>query len=96
MSDISGQEAEESEFTKLVIRSHPHVEGARQLDVLKSEVEKIKGADNLVTLEIGDNGDRRELVLSLTDFRKMVKDDVAQAAPGTRGRRPGFSPSSKS
>lgn len=95
VSDISGQEADESQFTKLVVRSHPAITEPKQLDVLPSEVEGLKGAKDLVTLEIGNNGDRVEVVVSLADFRKLVKDEVVKAAPGTRGRRKGFSPTTK-
>lgn len=89
VSDISGKEADESEFTKLVVRQHPAVDSPRQLDVLKSEVENISGAENLVMIEVGENGEKRELAVTLADFRKLVKDDVVKDAPGTRGRRPG-------
>lgn len=92
VSDISGTEADESEFTKLVVRSHSAADEPKQLDILKSEADKFVGAENLVTVEIGDNGDRREVVMPLADFRKLVKDETVKAAPGTRGRRPGYSP----
>lgn len=96
VSDISGTEANEDEFTKLVVRSHVATEEPKQLDILKSEAEALKGADNLVQIEVGENGNKRELVMPLADFRKLVKDETVKAAPGTRGRRPGFSPGSKS
>ncbi|MEO5499455.1 MAG: hypothetical protein ABIR46_03075 [Candidatus Saccharimonadales bacterium] len=92
VSDISGKEADEKDFTKMVVRVHPSITEPKLLDVLADEVESLKGADNLVTLELGENGDRREVVVSLADFRKLVKDDVVASAPGTRGRRKGFSP----
>lgn len=95
VSDISGQEADESQFTKMVVRSHPAIKEPKQLDVLPAEVEGLKGAKDLVTLEIGNNGEKVEVVVTLADFRKLVKDEVVKSAPGTRGRRKGFSPTAK-
>lgn len=93
VSDISGTEANESEFCSLVVREHPKIDSPRQLDVLPSEVDTLRQADNLVVCEIKNNGDSREVVVSLTDFRKIVSDEAVVSAQGTRGRRKGFSPS---
>lgn len=95
VSDVTGKEAEESEFTKLVVRQHPSIEEPKQLDIIKGELDALKGADNLVSIEIGENGEKQEIVVTLAEFRKLVKDEVVQGAAGTRGRRKGFSPSAK-
>lgn len=92
VSDISGKEAPETEFTKLVVRTHPAIEEPKQLDILPGELDALKGADNLVVLEVGSNGDKKEIVVTYADFKKLVKDETVTAAPGTRGRRPGWSP----
>src|SRR5690349_14098569 len=92
VSDISGTEAKEEEFITLVVRQHPEIMSPRKLDVLPAEVENLKGADNLVIVEIKDNGNSREVVLSLADFRKLVPDAVVKGAQGTRGRPVGYSP----
>lgn len=95
VSDISGQEADEADFVQLVIRQHPAISDARALDVLPAEIEKLKTAGDLVVLEVGSNGDKKQLVVTLAEFRKLVKDEVVKKARATRGRRPGFSPGSK-
>lgn len=92
VSDLTGAEAEENEFISLVVREHPEVESAKQLDCLPSEVEKLKTLDNLVVCEIKDNGNSREVVMTLTEFRKLVPDEVVKNAASTRGRKVGQSP----
>lgn len=91
VSDISGTDADESEFVKLTVRQHPACDEPKSLDVLPKEIEGLKDAGNLVILEV-TNGEKRQIVVSLADFRKLVSDDVVKKAPGTRGRRPGYSP----
>ena len=92
VSDISGKEADEDKFTKIVIRRHPAVEDDKQLDVLVDEAKTFKSTPNLVTLEV----DKKTVVITLDEFRKLVPDEVVANAAGTRGRRTGFSPKPKS
>jgi hypothetical protein len=92
VSDITGTEANEDEFIKCVIRTHPKSDEAKSLDVLPGELDSLNGVSDLVVIELGSNGDKSELVVSYKDFVKLVKDEVVQNAPGTRGRRPGWSP----
>lgn len=91
ISDLTGAEAEESEFISLIVRQHPAIDAPKQLDVLPDEVAKLKSVDNLVVVEI-KNGETKEVVMTLAEFRKLCPDEVVQGAAGTRGRRPGFSP----
>lgn len=95
VSDITGAEANEEEFVSLVVKSHPAIDSPRRLDVLPAEVADLKGADNLVVCEVKDNGESREIVMALTDFRKLVSDDKVKKASGTRGRPLGYSPKKK-
>lgn len=92
VSDVSGKEADESEFTRCVVRSHPSIKEPKKLDVIKGELDALKSAGNLVSIEIGENGEKVEVVVTLAEFRKLVKDEVVEAAPGTRGRPVGYSP----
>lgn len=89
VSDLTGAEADESEFISLVVREHPSVDSAKQLDCLPAEVEKLKTLDNLVVCEIKDNGNSREVVMTLAEFRKLVPDEVVAKAASTRGRKLG-------
>lgn len=94
VSDISGKEANEDQFVQLTIREHPEIQEPKALDVLPEEIANMKDAGNLVVVEVGSNGDRKQMIVSLTEFRKHVPDDVVKNARGTRGRRPGWSPKS--
>jgi hypothetical protein len=91
VSDLTGTEANESEFVTLTVRDHPAVDEPKALDVLPSEIAGLKSAGEIVVLEIS-NGEKKQLVVTLADFRKLIKDDVLKKARGTRGRRPGWSP----
>jgi hypothetical protein len=95
VSDLTGAEADESEFISLVVRQHPAIDGPKQLDVLPKEIDGLKEVKDLVVVEI-KNGDTREVVMTLSEFRKLCPDDTVKNAAGTRGRRPGYSPGSKS
>lgn len=94
VSDITGTEAPEKDFVKCVVRTHPAVTEPKALDILPGELDGLKGVDNLVTLEVGTNGDKKEIVVSYADFKRLVTDDVVKNAPSTRGRRVGWSPNS--
>lgn len=95
VSDLTGTEADEKEFISLVVRQHPAADQPKQLDVLPKEVASLKEVKDLVAVEIKDNGNSREVVMTLAEFRKLCPDDVVKKAAGTRGRRPGFSPAPK-
>ena len=95
VSDLTGTEADEKEFISLVVRQHPATDQPKQLDVLPQEVEKLKEVKDLVVVEIKDNGNSREVVMTLAEFRKLCPDETVKKAAGTRGRRPGFSPAAK-
>jgi hypothetical protein len=91
ISDITGAEAEESQFTTLIIREHPAIEEPEALDVLPAEVEKIKVAPDLVTPEVGENGDRKTLVVTLVEFPSSSPMKSSRLAGPLDGRRSGWS-----
>lgn len=88
VSDISGTEANEDQFVKLTIRQHPAATEAKVLDVLPSEIADLKDAGDLVVLDV-TNGEKRQIVVKLADFRKLISDEIVANAPGNRGRRLG-------
>lgn len=92
VSDITGAEANEDEFITLVVREHPAVDQPKQLDVLPAEVADLKSVKDLVVIEIKNNGESRDLVMSHAEFKKLVPDEVVVKAQSTRGRRLGYSP----
>lgn len=91
VSDITGAEGNEADFVVLTVREHPSITEPKALDVLPDEIAALKDAGDIVVLEIA-NGEKRQLVVKLADFRKLISDDLVKQARGTRGRRPGFSP----
>jgi hypothetical protein len=90
-SDLSGQEGEDKEFGRLVVKGHPAVEGARVLDVLPVEVDGLKTVDDLVELEYTEPGaeSAKTLVVRRSDFDKLAPDmpKVLTNAPQRPGRR---------
>ena len=97
VSDLSGNEATDTEFAMVVVRQHPApwFDQPKALDVLVSETEQIKGLGDLVVLEVQmPNGSKREVTMRLADFNKLhpTMDKVVQDARGTRGRVPGTRP----
>ncbi|MFM9793337.1 hypothetical protein [Streptomyces turgidiscabies] len=96
VSDLSGKEAADSEFVTLVVREHPKLDAAVQLDVLPDEIANLKSAGEIVVLEV-KNGETKNLVVTLAEFNKLHKeiDKIIENAPGLRGRRPGYSPGSR-
>jgi hypothetical protein len=89
VSDITGIEAPGKEFVTLVVRAHPVTEQPKALDVLPSEIERLRSAADVVVLESKRDGQVRRFFVTLTEFRRHVDDDVVVRARGTRGRRPG-------
>lgn len=91
VSDITGKEGDESDFVTLTVREHPAISEPKQLDILPEEIANMKDAGNIVVLEI-KNGETKQLVVTLAEFRKIISDEIVEKARGTRGRRPGYSP----
>jgi hypothetical protein len=90
VSDLSGAEAPEEDFIQLIVREHPNITAARSLDCLPAELDKLKEAANLVVCEVKNgNGESKQVVVTLAEFRKVVKDDVLVSAAFTRGRKRG-------
>lgn len=94
ISDLSGTEANDSEFVELVVRSAPGLEQPVKLDVLPDEIKGLKGAGELVILEVGNNGEKDQLIVTLAEWKKLSPkiDEIVANAPGLKGRRPGFRP----
>jgi hypothetical protein len=91
VSDITGKEGNEDEFVVMTVREHPEIDEPKALDLLPEEIAGMKDAGNLVVVEVS-NGEKKQLIFTLTEFRKVISDDIVKKARGTRGRRPGWSP----
>lgn len=66
------------------MRSAPGLREPKKLDVLPKEIENLKGASELVILEIGTNGDRKQLIVTLAEWKKLSPkiDEIVAAAQG--------------
>jgi len=93
VSDISGTEGSDEDFVTVVVRKHPELTEPVQFDALPDEIKGIKGAGDLVVLEI-KNGDTRQVVVTLAEFNKISPNikEVLLQADGLRGRRKGYKP----
>jgi hypothetical protein len=93
VSDISGVEGKDEDFVTVIVRQHPALDEPVQFDALPKEIAGLKGAGDLVQLEIR-NGDTRNLVVTLAEFNKLAPNiaEVLANADGLRGRRKGFRP----
>lgn len=91
ISDITGKEGDPSELISLVVRQHPAITYARQLDMLPDDLEGLTRATDLVILEFAGS----VVYTTHKEFAKLVSDEVVVNAQGTRGRRRGFSPKAR-
>lgn len=93
VSDLTGTEGADEDFVTLVVRQHPDLEEAVQLDVLPGEVAGLKGIQDLVVLEVR-NGETTQVVTTKAEFAKLHPKigDVLKTADGLRGRRKGYRP----
>lgn len=89
VSDISGNEVADDERVEMVVRSHPKLDAPKRLDVAASEVKGLKGAANVVTVELKQNGEVETRHITLADFDKVVPAKALSNGAPTRGRRRG-------
>jgi hypothetical protein len=102
VSDLSGQQAGEEQFAKLIIHEHPQYQGPITLDVLPEEIGELPDSDQYVSIEVIQPGERsgQRALLSVDRFNKLaasgdmnavLMNAVAEqpqraAQPGRRGR----------
>ena len=96
VSDLSGVEGNDDQFVELIVRSAPGLTEPKKLDVLPEEIKSLKGAGELVVLQIGSNGEKSQLIVTLNEWKKLAPniDEIVQNADGVRGRRKNFRPAS--
>lgn len=96
VSDLSGTEADDSAFIELIVRKAPGLTEPVRLDVLPDEIKNLKGAGEVVVLEVR-NGETKQLIVTLAEWKKLAPniDEIVANADGVRGRRKNFRPSAK-
>jgi hypothetical protein len=74
ISDVSGQQADEDHFAKLIVHEHPQYQGPITLDVLPEEIGELPESDQYVSVEViqpGEHSGQRAL-LSVDRFNKLA------------------------
>ena len=74
VSDLSGRQATEEQFAKLIVHEHPHYQGPITLDVLPEELGELPDSDQYVSIEVIQSGERsgQRAVLSVERFNQLA------------------------
>jgi hypothetical protein len=74
VSDLSGQQAGEEQFAKLIVHQHPQYQGPIALDVLPEEIGELPDSDQYVSIEVIQPGERsgQRALLSVDRFNKLA------------------------
>jgi hypothetical protein len=74
VSDLSGRQAGEEQFAKLIIHEHPQYQGPITLDVLPEELGELPDSEQYVSIEIIQPGERsgQRALLSVDQFNKLA------------------------
>jgi hypothetical protein len=74
VSDLSGRQATEDEFAKLIVHQHPHYQGPITLDVLPEELGEMPDSDQYVSIEVIQPGERsgQRALLSVERFNELA------------------------
>jgi hypothetical protein len=74
VSDLSGQQADEDHFAKLIVHEHPQYQGPITLDVLPEEIGELPESEQYVSVEVIQPGERsgQRALLSVDRFNKLA------------------------
>jgi hypothetical protein len=74
ISDVSGQQADEDHFAKLIVHEHPQYQGPITLDVLPEEIGELPESEQYVSIEVIQPGERsgQRALLSVDRFNKLA------------------------
>jgi hypothetical protein len=74
VSDLSGKQADEAEFGKLIVHEHPKYDGPITLEVLPDEIGDFPEDEAYVRIEYVEPGSRsgRRAILSVERFNKLA------------------------
>jgi hypothetical protein len=74
VSDLSGRQADEDEFAKLIVHEHPQYQGPITLDVLPEEIGELPESEHYVSIEVIQPGERsgQRALLSVDRFNKLA------------------------
>jgi hypothetical protein len=74
VSDLSGRQAGEDQFAKLIVHEHPQYQGPITLDVLPEEIGELPESEQYVSIEVLQPGERsgQRALLSVDRFNKLA------------------------
>ena len=74
VSDLSGRQATEEQFAKLIVHDHPQYQGPITLDVLPEELGELPDSDQYVSIEVIGPGERsgQRALLSVERFNQLA------------------------
>jgi hypothetical protein len=74
VSDLSGRQASEDQFAKLIVHEHPQYQGPITLDVLPEELGELPDSDQYVSIEVIQPGERsgQRALLSVERFNQLA------------------------
>jgi hypothetical protein len=74
VSDLSGRQAGEDQFAKLIVHDHPQYQGPITLDVLPEELGELPDSDQYVSIEVIQPGERsgQRALLSVERFNQLA------------------------
>jgi hypothetical protein len=74
VSDLSGRQATEEQFAKLVVHEHPQYQGPITLDVLPEEIGELPESEQYVSIEVIQPGERsgQRALLSVDRFNQLA------------------------
>ena len=81
ISDLSGRQAAEEQFAKLIVHEHPQYQGPITLDVLPEELGELPDSDQYVSIEVIQPGERsgQRALLSVERFNQLAAGGDMQA-----------------
>jgi hypothetical protein len=81
VSDLSGRQAGEEQFAKLIVHEHPHHQGPITLDVLPEEIGELPESEQYVSIEVVQPGERsgQRALLSVDRFNQLASGGDMQA-----------------
>ena len=95
VSDLSGRQATEEQFAKLIVHEHPQYQGPITLDVLPEELGELPDSDQYVSVEVIRPGERsgQRSLLSLERFNQLaaggdMQSILMNAVAGQQPQRP--------
>jgi hypothetical protein len=74
VSDLSGRQAGEEQFAKLIVHEHPQYQGPITLDVLPEELGELPESEQYVSIEVIQPGERsgQRALLSVDRFNRLA------------------------